>query len=115
VRVEVLHTRLDGLLALSATGVFVHSDHPGGGAGMLLQGYGGKNAEHEVWEFDAALMRRSSTPLRQAAIEVRQWTEQRQLSSEAGTTDIARRLNAERIDAPRRSGRGGAGCGGRSN
>ena len=50
----------------------MHSDYPGGGAtGTLVKDYRGKNAEKEVWKFDAALVAQIKDTLKQAAIEGR--------------------------------------------
>ena len=92
-RVQVLQTRLDGMLALSAARALVYAG--GGATGMLVKDYG-KNAEQEIWKFDASLVAQICDVLKQAAIEEGQWTEKRPLSSEVGISEITRRLNAGR-------------------
>ena len=74
-----------------------HPGYPNGGAtGMLVKDYRGKNAEQEIWKFDASLVAQINDVLKQAAIEEGQWNERRQLSSEVGISEITRRLNAGR-------------------
>jgi hypothetical protein len=74
-----------------------HPGYPNGGAtGMLVKDYRGKNAEQEIWKFDASLVAQINDVLKQAAIEEGQWNEKRQLSSEVGISEITRRLNAGR-------------------
>ena len=63
---------------------------------MLVKDYRGKNAEQEIWKFDASLVAQICDVLKQAAIEERQWTEKRPLSSEVGISEIMARLNAGR-------------------
>ena len=63
---------------------------------MLVKDYRGKNAEQEIWKFDASLVAQINGVLKQAAIEEGQWTEKRQLSSEVGISEIMARLNAGR-------------------
>ena len=75
----------------------VHPGFPNGGAtGMLVKDYRGKNAEQEIWKFDAALVARFNETLKQAAIEEGQWTEKRQLSGGLSMSVIKARLNAGR-------------------
>ena len=48
----------------------IHPGFPNGGAtGMLVKDYRGKNAEQEIWKFDAALVSTINDTLKQAAIE----------------------------------------------
>jgi hypothetical protein len=54
-----------------------YAEYPGGATGMLVREYRGKNAEQEIWKFDAALVSRINATLKQAAIEEGQWTEKR--------------------------------------
>jgi hypothetical protein len=58
----------------------IHPGFPNGGAtGMLVKNYRGKNAEQEIWKFDAALVSTINDTLKQAAaIEEGQWTEKRE-------------------------------------
>ena len=44
---------------------------------MLVKDYRGKNAEQEIWKFDAALVSQINDTLKQAAIEEGQWSEKR--------------------------------------
>jgi hypothetical protein len=73
--------------------------------GMLVKDYRGKNAEQEIWKFDAALVSAINDTLMQAAIEEGQWTEKRSLSSSVGISVIKARLNAvrDRIAAEKRA------------
>jgi hypothetical protein len=73
-----------------------YADHLGGATGRLVKDYRGKNAEQELWKFDAALVAQTCDVLKQAAIEEGQWNEKRQLSSEVGISEFTRRLNAGR-------------------
>jgi hypothetical protein len=84
----------------------IHPGFPNGGAtGMLVKDYRGKNAEQEIWKFDAALVSTINDTLKQAAIEEGQWTEKRSLSSAVGLSVIKARLNAgrDRIAAEKRA------------
>ena len=59
--------------------VMVHPGYPnGGGTGMLVKDYRGKNAEKEIWKFDGALVAQILDTLKQAAIEVGDWGEKRE-------------------------------------
>ena len=74
------------MLALSAARAFVYADYAGGGAtGMLVKDYRGKNAEQEIWKFDAALVAQICDVLKQAAIEEGQWTEKRDAKGSVGS------------------------------
>ena len=74
--------------------------HPGfpigGHTGMLVKDYRGKNAEQEIWKFDAALVEKFAHVLKQAAIEEGQWTEKRDVSGGVSMAELERRLNAGR-------------------
>jgi hypothetical protein len=63
---------------------FEYADHPGGAPGMLVKDYRGKNAEREIWKFDAALVAQICDVLKQAAIEEGQWTEKRDANGGLG-------------------------------
>jgi hypothetical protein len=109
-RVQVLQTRLDGMLALSAARALVYADYPGGGAtGMLVKDYRGKNAEQEIWKFDAALEAQIKDTLKQAAIEEGQWTEARSEGRRGNERDHGA---AERRPEARGGCEGRAGCSG---
>ena len=74
-----------------------HPGYPNGGAtGMLVKDYRGKNAEQEIWKFDAALVAQINDVLKQAAIEEGQWTEKREAKGALGINVIIERLNAGR-------------------
>lgn len=63
----------------------VHPGYPiGGHTGLLIKDYRGKNAEQEIWKFDAALVSRFCDTLKQAAIEEGQWSEKRQMNGGVG-------------------------------
>jgi hypothetical protein len=74
--------------------------HPGfpigGHTGLLVKDYRGKNAEQEIWKFDAALVAQLNHTLKQAAIEEGQWTEKREVSGGVSMVELERRLNAGR-------------------
>jgi hypothetical protein len=60
-----------------------YADHLGGATGLLVKDYRGKNAEQEIWRFDAGLISQINDTMKQAAIEEGQWTEKRDVSSSA--------------------------------
>ena len=72
-----------------------YAAHPGGSSGLLVKDYRGKNAEKEIWKFDAALVSQINHALKQAAIEEGQWNEKQDISNEAAAALIVR-LNAGR-------------------
>src|SRR3984893_15471388 len=91
------------------TGPRIHSDYPGGGAtGMLVKDYRGKNAEQEIWKFDAALEAQIKDTLKQAAIEEGQWTEKREAKGALGINVIIERLNAGKRVAEAKAARDAA-------
>jgi hypothetical protein len=49
---------------------------------MLVKDYRGKNAEQEMWRFDASLVTQINATLKQAAIEEGQWGERRETAQE---------------------------------
>jgi hypothetical protein len=51
---------------------------------MLVKEYRGKNAEQEIWKFDASLVAQICDVLKQAAIEEGQWTEKREAKGALG-------------------------------
>jgi hypothetical protein len=57
------------MLNLQRARAFEYSDHPGGATGMLVKDYRGKNAEQEIWKFDASPVAQINDVLKQAAIE----------------------------------------------
>ena len=85
-RLQILQSSVDGILQVIAGRAFEHAGHPGGASGLLVKDYRGKNAEKEIWRFDAALMAQLNGTLKQVAIEEGQWTEKRDLS---GSISIA--------------------------
>jgi hypothetical protein len=77
--------------------------HPGysvgGGTGMLVKDFRGKDANQEIWKFDGGLEAKIFECLKQAAIEEGQWNEKRDTAGTAAI-DIARvelRREARRI------------------
>jgi len=95
-RVQVLQNLLDRLVNVITARALEHSDHLAGATGLLVKDYRGKNAEQEIWKFDAALVAQIQDVLKQAAIEEGQWTEKRGLSGSVGIDVIRARLNAGR-------------------
>ena len=77
-RVQILQDNLDRLRNVIAARAFEYADHLGGATGMLVKDYRGKNAEREIYRFDAALVAQMNDTLKQAAIEEGQWTEKRE-------------------------------------
>jgi hypothetical protein len=83
-----------------------HLGYPiGGHTGMPVKDYRGKNAEQEIWKFDAALVDKFAALLKQAAIEEGQWTEKRDVSGGVSMAELERRLNAgrDRVAAMKRA------------
>src|ERR1700694_3557030 len=91
-RVQVLQNRLDRMRHLIEARALEDRDHPGGATGMLVKDYRGKNAEQEIWKFDAALVAQTCDVLKQAAIEEGQWTEKRDAKGSVGISVIMERL-----------------------
>jgi phage terminase small subunit len=89
-RVQVLENNLNSMLGLVEARGVEHADHPGGATGMLVKDYRGKNAEQEIWRFDAALVTQINATLKQAAIEEGQWSEKREVKSTETAERIAR-------------------------
>jgi hypothetical protein len=77
-RVQILQDNLDRLRNVIAARAFEYAGHLGGATGMLVRDYRGKNAEREIYRFDAALVGQINDTLKQAAIEEGQWTEKRE-------------------------------------
>jgi hypothetical protein len=78
--------------------------HPGysvgGGTGMLMKDFRGKDANQEVWKFDAALEAKILECLKQAAIEEGQWNQKRDPAAGSAGIELARielRREARRI------------------
>src|ERR1700675_4333217 len=85
------------MLSLGRARALVYPDYAGGGAtGMLVKDYRGKNAEQEIWKFDASLVAQINDVLKQAAIEEGQWTEKRDAKGSVGISVMMERLNAGR-------------------
>jgi hypothetical protein len=82
-RIEVLQNQFDASHNLERRAL-LSADHPEGATGMVIKDYRGQKARKEIWKFDAALVAQILKTLKQAAIEVGQWNEKRQLSSEVG-------------------------------
>ncbi len=95
-RVQVLQNTLDRRHNLIEARAFEYRDHPGGATGMLVKDYRGKNAEQEIWKFDASLVAQINDVLKQAAIEEGQWTEKREAKGSVGISVMIERLNAGR-------------------
>jgi hypothetical protein len=55
-RVQVLRKTLDRMLNLIEARAIEYAGHLGGANGMLVKAYRGKNAEQEIWKFDASLV-----------------------------------------------------------
>jgi hypothetical protein len=64
-----------------------YADHPGGATGMLVKEHRGKNAQQEIWKFDAALVSQINATMKQAAIEEGQWSEKRDMSGSLASSD----------------------------
>ncbi|MGO9257915.1 MAG: hypothetical protein ACLQU1_16620 [Bryobacteraceae bacterium] len=95
-RVQILQDQLNRLLRLIEARASEYSDHPGGATGLLVKDYRGKNAEREVWKFDAALVAQINQVLKQAAIEEGQWTDKRGAQGDVDINLTMQKLNAGR-------------------
>ena len=78
--------------------------HPGysvgGGTGMLMKDFRGKDPNLEVWKFDGALEAKIMECLKQAAIEEGQWNQKRDDAAGSAGIELARielRREARRI------------------
>src|ERR1700730_16301933 len=91
-----VQNKLDHVRNLIETRAIEYADHLGGATGMLVKDYRGKNAEQEIWKFDAALEAQIKDTLKQAAIEEGQWTEKREAKGSIEMSEIMARLNARR-------------------
>jgi Terminase small subunit len=94
-RIQILQNSADGMRRVIATRAYEYADHPGGATGLLVRDYRGKNAEKEVWRFDAPLMSQLNDVLKQAAIEEGQWTEKRDLTNHVAVDVIKVELRME--------------------
>ncbi len=70
--------------------------HIGGDTGMLVKDFRGKNAEQEIWKFDAALVEKFANVLKQAAIEEGQWTEKRDMQGSISINTLMEKINQGR-------------------
>jgi cell division septum initiation protein DivIVA len=95
-RVQILENNLNWMLDLIEARSVEHAAHPGGATGMLVKDYRGKNAEQEIWKFDAALVTQINATMKQAAIEEGQWSEKREMSGQRPRSEIKARLNVTR-------------------
>jgi len=94
-RVQILEDNLNCMWSLIEARGVEHADHPGGATGMLVKDYRGKNAEREIWKFDATLVTQINATLKQAAIEEGQWSEKREVK-DAGLAERKARINRGR-------------------
>jgi phage terminase small subunit len=95
-RVEVLQDYLNRMCGLIEARAWEYSDHPSGATGMLAKDYRGKNAESEIWKFDAALVSQINATMKQAAIEEGQWSEKRESKGSVPLAEAVFRLNRRR-------------------
>jgi phage terminase small subunit len=95
-RVEILETNLNSMFSLIEARGVEYADHPGGATGMLVKDYRGKNAEQEMWKFDASLVTQINATLKQAAIEEGQWSERGETARERRETERERRETARK-------------------
>jgi hypothetical protein len=76
-RVQILQNQLNRMCRLVEARAPLSTPPPRCATGLLVRDYRGKNAEREVWKFDAALVAQLNEVLKQAAIEEGQWTDKR--------------------------------------
>jgi hypothetical protein len=95
-RVQILQDQLNRMRRLIEARASEYSDHPGGATGLLVKDYRGKNAEQEVWRFDAGLVAQINQVLKQAAIEEGQWTYKRGAQGDIDINVTMQQLNAGR-------------------
>jgi hypothetical protein len=75
----------------------IHPGYPTGAAhGMLVKDYRGKDANQEIWKYDAAPISKLTEALKHVAIEEGQWTEKRDYSGSMPLAERKARLNAGR-------------------
>lgn len=60
------------------------ADVPGGQSGLLVRDYKGGQIMTEIYKFDAAMAKEYREAMKQAAIELGEWTEKRELSGTEG-------------------------------
>ena len=95
-RVEVLQDYLNRMCGLIEARALEYSDHASGATGMLVKDYRGKNAEQEIWKFDAALVSQINATMKQAAIEEGQWSEKRESKGTVPLDEAVFRLTRRR-------------------
>jgi phage terminase small subunit len=95
-RVQVLQNTLHRLCSLIEARALEYADHPGGATGMLVKEHRGKNAQQEIWKFDAALVSQINATMKQAAIEEGQWSEKRDMSGSLAGSVLRARMDAGR-------------------
>lgn len=83
-RVKVLQAQLDSMLAVQRGRMTMYADDPHGCTGQMAKDYRGKDADRPIWKFDAALVAQIANVLKQAAIEIGQWSEKREVAIEGG-------------------------------
>jgi len=90
-RVQELQGLLDGMKAIVAGRASDMPMVPGGESGLLVRQYKqvGKDDFREEYPFDAGLVREIRATLQQAAQELGQWTERRQVSLSVDELDAA--------------------------
>lgn len=59
---------------------------PGGQSGLLVRDYKGSQVLTDVYKFDAAMVKEYREAMKQAAIELGEWTEKRELTGTEGTS-----------------------------
>lgn len=65
----------------------------GGETGLLVRDYKGKDADRAVYAFDASLIRELREHQKQAAIEVGEWTEKKDLTSDGKALELRPTIN----------------------
>ena len=95
-RVQVLQDIFNRMCNVIQARALEYSYHPGGATGLLERDYRGENAEEEIWKFDAGLMSRINSTMKQAAIEEGQWAEKRDSSATISNAQRKARINARR-------------------
>jgi transposase-like protein len=84
-RVDKMHQLVEARAAKMAE----TQEIEGGETGLLVRDYKGKDANRAVYHFDAALMRELREHEKQAATELGEWTEKRDLTTKGQALDFA--------------------------
>jgi len=84
-RLRNLQARVDKMLTLiEERAKEMDGEIAGGGTGLLVRDYKGKDADIPIYKFDAAVVKELREHERQAAQELGEWTEKREITGKDG-------------------------------